>query len=365
MAKKKKKESKTLKALLVLLLVVAAVGIGVTLGSNAFKMNQDKNNPTVAADVDENANQNRIDNASQNGAEDQNSVKDQEATQPEQQPEDQGTEEPEEQQEDQAEQQPEDSNEDDNAELPQGSDTGDLDTSEVDVNGLSNISHSWSWKRNKEHKRPEAYNKFDIKPYDAYYVMNTDEKVVYLTMDEGYENGYTSMILDTLKANDVQAAFFVTKPYVEKNLELTKRMKEEGHIVGNHTVNHKKMPTQTDEEINYEIEETERYFEEMTGYKMDKFFRPPTGEYSERTLYLTQQLGYKTMFWSLAYADWYREKEKQPGKEYALNHVLENAHPGMMPLLHAVSSSNAEALDDIIKQLKEQGYRFGSLYEIE
>ncbi|WP_304942069.1 polysaccharide deacetylase family protein, partial [Vallitalea guaymasensis] len=174
---------------------------------------------------------------------------------------------------------------------------------------------------------------------------------------------YTPTILDTLKANDVKATFFVTKPFIENNAELAKRMKDEGHIVGNHTVHHKRMYELTDDEIKYEIEETARYFEEMTGYKMDTFFRPPEGAYSERSLYLTGQLGYKTIFWSMAYADWDRNNQK--GKEYAYNHVINNAHPGMISLLHAVSSSNTEALDDIIKTLKEQGYRFGNLYEIE
>lgn len=354
MAKKKKKDQKTLKALLVLVLVVAAVGIGVTLGSGAYRMKQKGNGSDVAANANGQTHQ-EINEESTGESEAKPTKK------PEKKPEQQEkTTEPEQKPEDNTEQDNEDEG---STDIAQGSDTGDVTVSNIDATALSNKSYSWSWKRNKEHKRPVAYNKFDIKPYDAYYVMDTDEKVIYLTMDEGYENGYTPMILDTLKANDVTAAFFVTKPFIENNLELAKRMKEEGHIVANHTVNHKKMPTLSDEKVKYEIEETEAYFEEVTGYKMDKFFRPPSGEYSERTLYLTQQLGYKTMFWSLAYADW--DREKQLGKEYALNHVLENAHPGMMPLLHAVSSSNAEALDDIIKQLKEQGYRFGSLYEVE
>ena len=140
-------------------------------------------------------------------------------------------------------------------------------------------------------------------------------------------------------------------------------MKQEGHIVGNHTVTHPSMPSLTDDEVIYEIEETAKYFEEVTGYTMDPFIRPPMGEYSERTLYLTRKLGYRTIFWSLNYKDW--DVNNQPGAEYAYNHVMENYHPGAIPLLHAVSESNTEALDDIIKALKEQGYRFGNLYEVE
>lgn len=227
----------------------------------------------------------------------------------------------------------------------------------------SNKAISWSFKRNSDHSPVIGYNQgVDLQKFGAYYIGDTSQKVIYLTFDEGYENGYTPSILDTLKANNVKAAFFLTKPFIRDEPELSKRIAEEGHIVGNHTVNHPSMPDKSDEELVYEIEETARYYKEVTGYEMDKFFRPPAGEFSERTLDITNKLGYKTVFWSLAYVDW--DVNNQPGKEEAYKHIMDNYHNGGIFLLHAVSQSNAEALDDIIKSLKEEGYTFASLYEL-
>lgn len=232
---------------------------------------------------------------------------------------------------------------------------------EIDTN-LSNEKNSWSFRRNNEHLRPMGYTSIDIEKYDAYYVEETEEKVIYLTFDEGYEYGFTPAILDTLKEKDVHAAFFVTKPYIESNQDLVIRMKEEGHLVTNHSVTHQSMPDLTDEEVIWELKETERYFEEVTGYTMDPFFRPPMGEYSERVLYLTKEEGYKTVFWSIAYMDWL--VDDQPGVDYVYNHFLDNHHKGAIPLLHAVSESNTEALGDVIDAMRDKGYRFGSLYEL-
>ena len=233
----------------------------------------------------------------------------------------------------------------------------------IDGKVLSNERKSWWFSRNTENKRPTAQRDMNIAQYDAHYVVETDEKVIYLTFDEGYELGLTPKILDVLKENNVHAAFFVTKPYIQSNPELVMRMIEEGHLVANHSVTHKSMPTLTDEQVIWEIKETERYFEEVTGHKMDPFFRPPMGEYSERVLYLTQREGYKTIFWSIAYRDWV--VNDQPGVEFVYNHFLSNHHPGAIPLLHAVSKSNTDALDSVLKAMLELGYRFGSLYEIE
>lgn len=227
---------------------------------------------------------------------------------------------------------------------------------------LSNDLKSWWFKRNNEHLPPGAQSEIDLSKYDAYYLGNISEKKIYLTFDEGYENGYTSKILDILKENNVKAAFFVTKSYIKSQPELIKRMVDEGHVVGNHSVTHPSLPSKNDEEVKYEITETARYFEEITGKDMDPFFRPPAGEYSERTLQITKDLGYKTIFWSMAYKDW--DVNDQPGKEAALKHVVDNHHPGAIILLHAVSSSNTEALNDMIQYLKAQGYDFASLYEI-
>jgi len=227
---------------------------------------------------------------------------------------------------------------------------------------LSNEKKGWSFKRNSEHRPIIAYTDFDVREYGGYYLGNTGEKVIYLTFDNGYENGYTPTILDTLKENDVKAIFFVTKSYIKYEPELVKRMKDEGHLVGNHSVTHPSFPEISDEQVAEEILDTESYMEEMTGYKMDTFFRPPMGEYSERTLKLTNDLGYKSIFWSLTYKDW--DVKNQLGKQYAYDHVINNIHPGAIPLLHAVSSSNTEALDDIIKEIKKEGYSFGSLYDL-
>ncbi|TCT12300.1 peptidoglycan-N-acetylmuramic acid deacetylase [Natranaerovirga pectinivora] len=233
----------------------------------------------------------------------------------------------------------------------------------IDGRVLSNEKKSWWFSRNTENKRPTAQRDMNIAQYDAYYVVETDEKVMYLTFDEGYEYGFTPKILDVLKENDVHAAFFVTKPYIVNNPELVIRMVDEGHLVANHSVKHKSMPTLSDEEVIWEIQETERYFEEVTGHKMDPFFRPPMGEYSERVLYLTQREGYKSIFWSIAYRDWV--VDDQPGVEFVYNHFRHNHHPGAIPLVHAVSESNTEALDSVLKAMLELGYRFGSLYELE
>lgn len=236
------------------------------------------------------------------------------------------------------------------------------ETDPVETDELSNEKKGWSWKRNQEHTPPTAYTDLDLTQYDAYYLGDTTQKIIYLTFDEGYENGFTSTILDVLKENEVKAAFFVTQPYVRDNPELAKRMKEEGHVVGNHSVSHKSFPSLSDEDIKFELEETSQYFQETTGYDMDPFFRPPSGEYSERILALAKNLGWASIFWSVAYQDW--DTGNQPGAEYAYHHVMENYHPGAIILLHAVSESNTQALDQILKGLKEEGYEFASLYEL-
>lgn len=346
MAKKKKKDQKTLKAMVIFVLIISAVCLGISIGNGTFNISKNNENTHIIADNIEKGtddDKGKDDNSSQ-------------VPEPETKPEPP-------KKEIESKTKPEEGPTEPDKEVPEGSGLDDNFDMDIDPAILSNDRHGWSFKRNKEHIKPIAYNKFDIEQYGGYYAVDTNEKVIYLTFDNGYENGYTPSILDTLKANDVQATFFVTKPYIEKNIELAKRMKEEGHIVGNHSVSHKRMHELTDEKVKEEIEETARYFEEVTGYKMDSFFRPPEGEYSERTLYLTRKLGYRTIFWSMAYADW--NVNEQKGKEYAYNHVMDNYHPGMIPLLHAVSSSNTEALDDIIKSLKKEGYRFGNLYEVE
>ncbi len=233
-------------------------------------------------------------------------------------------------------------------------------TSKIDANSLSNEKIAWWFKPNKEHVTPEINLKinFDLSKYDAHYVGDTSKKVLYLTFDEGYENGYTPKILDILKANDVKAIFFVTSPYVKDNPDIIKRMVEEGHIVGNHTNHHPSMPsvTNSEEKFNNEFSDVEAKYKEITGENMPLYFRPPMGEYSEKSLAMTKNLGYKTLFWSFAYHDW--DINKQPDPVKAKDTIMNGLHNGSILLIHAVSKTNTEILDSVLKESKAQGYEF-------
>lgn len=221
----------------------------------------------------------------------------------------------------------------------------------------------WWLKRNENHQTPEVSDHIDLSKYDAYYVNpKCKKKKIFLTFDCGYENGFTPKILDVLKKQKVVAAFFVTKPFIREGRELIRRMKKEGHIVGNHTVHHKSMPTLSDRDNKQEIIDCAEYCKEATGYEMDHFIRPPMGEYNEKTLKLTKSMGYKTIFWSMAYVDF--DVNKQPGKQYVVEHFKKYTHNGAIPLMHNVSQSNAEALDEVITNLKKEGYQFESLKKL-
>lgn len=226
---------------------------------------------------------------------------------------------------------------------------------------LSNQKCGWGLKKNKNAPPEIPQNITEmLSKYGAIYKDSTP-RTLYLTFDEGYENGYTAKILDVLKENQVPAAFFVTGPYLKKETELIKRMVDEGHIVGNHTVNHPSMPNVKNvQTLKEEITKLSEDFSALTGKEM-KFFRPPMGEYSEKTLAITRDLGYTTVFWSFAYKDW--EVKNQKGTEYAYTQIMEGVHDGAILLLHAVSKDNAQVLDRVIKDLKSQGYRFCSLEE--
>ncbi|MDF2673371.1 MAG: pdaA [Clostridiales bacterium] len=231
---------------------------------------------------------------------------------------------------------------------------------------LDNTLIPWGLKLNNTHTVPEipAKIKAMFDKYSGYYVGDSTSKVIYMTFDEGYENGYTSQILDTLKTNNVKAAFFVTKPYITGNKDLIKRMVNEGHLVGNHTSNHPSMPSKTGDiaAFNLEFSDTEKAFREVTGVEMPKFFRPPMGEFSEKSLYLTQRLGYRSIFWSFAHKDW--EVNNQPKVDETINKIMTRSHNGEIMLLHAVSKSNTIALDSIIKEMQSIGYRFADLREL-
>lgn len=228
-----------------------------------------------------------------------------------------------------------------------------------------NETCAWWFLRKRDHSPSGSGEAFPVAPYSAYYrntEVTDEDKVVYLTFDCGYENGYTPAILDTLAEEGVKAMFFVTKDFVVKNPEYIKRMKEEGHLVGNHTVRHLSSPSLTPEELSAELNEVADTMEELTGYRMDPFFRPPMGEYSERTLKVTQDMGYSSVFWSIAYHDY--DVNDQPGKEYVVEHFREYHHNGTIALLHNISESNTQALGEVIALLKEEGYRFGLLTEL-
>lgn len=229
-----------------------------------------------------------------------------------------------------------------------------------DPSGLSNTRLSWSFTRNSQHQVPgipEAAR--FIAKYGGMYVGETSRQVVHLTFDCGYENGYTAPILDALQEHQVKASFFVTESYVNKNPELVKRMVADGHAVCNHTSTHPSLPGVSNSRIEQEIRKTEEAFSRVTGTAMARYLRPPSGEYSQRTVAYTQELGYATVFWSMAFKDW--DVNDQPGAEYSYNHVMANVHPGAIILLHAVSSSNAGALDRILTDLKAEGYGFAPL----
>ncbi len=227
---------------------------------------------------------------------------------------------------------------------------------------LPNKKLGWYFNRNQNHKPPTASKEINIGKYGGYYLGDTENKVVYLTFDEGYENGFTGKILDVLKEKEVKAAFFLTEQYIKDNKELSARIAREGHVAGNHTSTHPSLPDVDSEVIIKELNKTAQYFKEATGFTIDSFMRPPMGEYSERTLWLTNELGYKTIFWSFAYQDWL--VDKQPGKDVAYKTVMDNLHNGSIILLHAVSQSNTEALPDIIDSVRKQGYEFKTLYDL-
>lgn len=204
----------------------------------------------------------------------------------------------------------------------------------------------------------------ELAQYDACYMGNTDEKVLYLTFDAGYENGNTELILDALKKHNVSATFFVVGTYIESEPELIRRMTEEGHIVGNHTWHHPDMSEiETMDAFKEELCSVENAFLEATGQEMTKYYRPPGGVYSTENLKMARELGYKTFFWSLAYVDWYQDD--QPTEEEAFEKLLGRIHPGAIVLLHSTSSTNAQILDELLTKWEEMGYQIRPLSDLD
>lgn len=231
-------------------------------------------------------------------------------------------------------------------------------------NSVSNKKIGWGIKRNDNHEQPDVgnENKKVLEQNNGICLGNSENKSIYLTFDEGYEAGYTKQILEILKENNVKATFFITAHYVNTQEELVKQMIDDGHIIGNHTVNHKCMPDLTEEEIRKEVLDLHQVIYEKFNYEM-KYIRPPKGEFSERSLKVTNSLGYKTVMWSFAYEDW--NEDKQPDESKSLQKILNNLHNGEIMLLHGNSKTNTNILDNMIKEAKNMGYEFKSLEEFE
>lgn len=229
---------------------------------------------------------------------------------------------------------------------------------------LSNKKICWGIKREDNHQQPDVgtENKAILDKYNGMCLGNSESKKIYLTFDAGYEAGYMEKILEVLKQNDVKACFFITAHYLNTQPDLVKQMIDDGHIIGNHTVNHKSMPEISNETIQTEVMNLHTAVYDKFGFEM-KYIRPPKGEFSERTLEYTKSLGYTTVMWSLAYDDW--DESKQGRESYGKSKVLDNLHNGAIILLHSNSKDNSNILNDVIVEARNMGYEFDTLDNFE
>ncbi len=230
-------------------------------------------------------------------------------------------------------------------------------------------SYSWYCVHAKDNKQPVCDPTMNfISRYGGYYIDknhgdNCPEKVVYLTFDAGYENGNIAKILDVLKEKEVKGAFFILENLIDSNPEIVLRMQREGHLVCNHTAHHKDMSKVIDiQSFSKELSDLENSYKALTGCEIAKYYRPPEGKFSEANLKFAKSCGYKTVFWSFAYADW--DNNKQPSKEYAIKKILDNIHNGAILLLHPTSETNAVILGTILDEMRNTGYEFGTLDEL-
>ena len=217
----------------------------------------------------------------------------------------------------------------------------------------------------KEDGKPPTGNASvaDLAKHNAYYIGDTSKNIIYLTFDAGFENGNTEKILDSLKKHNVKATFFLVGNYIETSPELVERMVEEGHTIGNHTYSHPDMSKISDEEsFKKELQSLESLYKETTGQELLKIYRPPQGKYCVSNLEMADKLGYKTIFWSLAYVDW--DENKQPTKEEAFNKLLKRIHPGAIVLLHSTSKTNGDILDELLTKWEDMGYSFGEIKDL-
>lgn len=232
---------------------------------------------------------------------------------------------------------------------------------EKETAGLLSGTQNWGLGFGESGTKPTGtVSSQELSRNNAFYVSETQEKIIYLTFDAGYENGQMPAILSALKKHEVSATFFVVANFIRDNPELVKQMVKEGHILGNHTTTHPDMSAiSTKETFQKELSGVEKAYEAVTGESMTKFYRPPRGVYSNENLVMAKELGYYTFFWSLAYVDWYQDN--QPTKEEAFEKLLGRIHPGAIVLLHSTSSTNAEILDELLDKWEEMGYSFGTL----
>jgi peptidoglycan-N-acetylmuramic acid deacetylase len=245
---------------------------------------------------------------------------------------------------------------------------GALTAKKVESVGVSALLHekseNWGLGFGTEGKPPTGNaSAEELKKYNAYFIGDTTQNTIYLTFDCGYENGNTEPILDALKKHDVKATFFVVGNFLETSPEIVKRMIAEGHTVGNHTYHHLDMSSISSmDAFKKETQDVENLFEQITGTPITKFYRPPQGKYNIENLKMAQELGYHTFFWSLAYVDWYQDK--QPTKDEAFGKLLKRIHPGAIVLLHSTSSTNAQILDELLTKWEEMGYTIKPLTEL-
>ncbi|WP_407691420.1 delta-lactam-biosynthetic de-N-acetylase [Robertmurraya mangrovi] len=232
------------------------------------------------------------------------------------------------------------------------------------ASAVSNKPIHWGFKKAANEQPPDAGKELNelLEKYDGFYLGDTSKKEIYLTFDNGYENGYTGKILDVLKKENVPATFFVTGHYLQSASDLVVRMAKEGHIVGNHSYYHPDLTQVDDERLFKELEKVREEAEKITGEKNMMYLRPPRGVMSERTLKLAKEKGYIHVMWSLAFVDWYTDNQK--GWQYAYDNIMKQIHPGAILLLHTVSKDNADALEKVIQDLKKKGYTFKSLDDL-
>lgn len=235
----------------------------------------------------------------------------------------------------------------------------------LSVSGESAKCHNWFFKSSGDGSVPIVFggNTFPDR-YGALYLGDTKSKTIYLTFDAGYENGNVEKVVDTLKKHEATGAFFVLPALIRTNTGLIKKMTDNGNLVCNHSYSHKNISNYTTKEaLIKELTDLEAVYSEHTGDRMPHFFRPPEGSFSEQSLRWMMEEGYVSVFWSYAYADWDNNSQMSPQK--ALDKLKANTHNGMVLLLHPTSATNAQILDEYLTYLENEGYRFGSLYELQ